>query len=91
VVDVQGIPRIVQKQYCTHPGMMQLKHFRTGLRTTPPGDPEEISCLQMERAGKAGRHRTATRPISDSEDAQTFLDYIEDAVIYGQARGYYTL
>ena len=90
VVDVQGIPRIVQKQYTTHPGMMDLMMDITDLTyhvTWGPGG----DLMPADGESREGRYRTATRPISDSEDAQTFLDYIEDAIIYGQAKGYFTL
>jgi hypothetical protein len=90
VVDVQGIPRICQKQYCSHPGMMDLLMDITDLTyyvTWGPGD----SHMPADPESRLGMHRTVTRPLADSEDGQAFVDYIRDAVVYGQDRGYFTL
>ena len=55
--------------------------------TWGPGD----SHMPADPESRLGMHRTVTRPLADSEDGQAFVDYIRDAVVYGQDRGYFTL
>jgi hypothetical protein len=92
VVDVQSIPRICQKQYCTHPAMMDLIMDLAARNITyyvswGPGD----TSMPADPESRLGSYSTVSGLISSQQDGQVFLDYIKDSIAYGQEKGYFTL